>query len=68
MDTPNGVASEAWLRYLRSETTEPSYAERRSVIGLEKYSVPLSGGLKAETTKPRKRRRNLKQIHEELKV
>jgi transcriptional regulator with XRE-family HTH domain len=54
-------------RYLRSETTEPSYAERRSISGLDKYSVQLSGRLKAETTKPRKQRRNLKQIHEDLK-
>ena len=54
-------------RYLRSETTEPSYAERRSVSGLDKYSVQLSGWRKAETTKPRKQRRNLKQIHEDLK-
>ena len=54
-------------RYLRSGTTEPSYAERRSVSGLDKYSVQLSGWLKAETTKPRKQRRNLKQIHEDLK-
>ena len=54
-------------RYLRSETTEPAYAERRSVSGLDKYSVQLSGWLKAETTKPRKQRRNLKQIHEDLK-
>lgn len=50
-------------RYLRSETTEPSYSERRSVSGLDKYSVQLSRWLKAETTKPRKQRRNLKQIH-----
>ena len=54
-------------RYLRSGTTEPSYAERRSVSGLDKYSVQLSGWLKAETTKPRKQRRNLRQIHEDLK-
>ena len=54
-------------RYLRSETTEPSYAERRSTSGLDKYSVQLSGWLKAEMTKPRKQRRNLKQIHEDLK-
>ena len=29
--------------------------------------MQLSGWLKAETTKPRKQRRNLKQIHEDLK-
>ena len=54
-------------RYLRSETTKPSYAERRSTSGLDKYPVQLSGWLKAETTKPRKQRRNLKQIHEDVK-
>jgi AraC-like DNA-binding protein len=54
-------------RHLRSETIEPSYAERRSTGGLDKYSVQLSGWLKAETTKPRKQRYNLKQIHEDLK-
>lgn len=42
-------------RYLRSETTEPSYAERGSVSGLGKYSVQLSGWLKAETTNRRRR-------------
>ena len=54
-------------RYLRSETTEPSSTERRSVSGLDKYSVQLSGWLKAETTKPRKQRRNLKQVDEDPK-
>ena len=54
-------------RYLRSETTESSYAERQSVSGLDKYSVQLSGWLKGETTKPRIQRCNLKQIHEDLK-
>lgn len=54
-------------RYLRSETTQPSYSERRSVSELDKYSVQLSGWLKAEMTKPRKQRRNLKQIDDDLK-
>ena len=54
-------------RYLRSESTEPSYAKRRSTSGLDTYSVQLSGWLKAEMTKPRKQRRNLKQIHKDLK-
>ncbi len=54
-------------RYRRSNTTEPSYAQRRSVSRLDKYSVQLSGWLKAKTTKPRKQRRNLKQINEDLK-
>lgn len=62
-----GISRNTVRRYLRSETTEPSYAERRSSSGLDKYSVQLSGWLKAETTKPRKQRRNLKKLHLELK-
>lgn len=62
-----GISRNTVRRYLRSETTEPSYAEKRSSSGLDKYSVQLSGWLKAETTKPRKQRRNLKQLHQELK-
>jgi len=47
--------------------TEPSYAERRIASGLDKYSLQLSGWLKAEASKPRKHRRSLKQIHADLK-
>jgi len=62
-----GISRNTVRRYLRSETTEPSYAERRSSSLLDKYSVQLSAWLKAEATKPRKQRRNLKQIHLDLK-
>jgi len=34
---------------------------------MDKYSVLLSGWLKAKTSKPRKQRRSLKQIHADLK-
>jgi len=64
---PLGISRNTVRRYLRSENTEPSYAERRATSGLDKYSVQLSGWLKAEASKPRKQRRNLKQIHEDLK-
>jgi hypothetical protein len=47
--------------------TEPSYAERSIASGLDKYSLQLSGWLKAEASKPRKQRRSLKQIHADLK-
>jgi hypothetical protein len=40
---------------------------RRSSSGLDKYSVQLSGWLKAEASKPRKQRRNLWQPHLDLK-
>ena len=62
-----GISRNTVRRYLRSEITEPSYAERRASSALDKYSLQLSGWLKAETIKPRKQRRNLKQIHEDLK-
>ena len=62
-----GISRNTVRRYLRSETTEPTYAERRIASGLDKYSVQLSGWLKAETSKPRKQRRSLKQIHADLK-
>ena len=62
-----GISRNTVRRYLRSETTEPTYAERRMVSGLDKYSVQLSGWLTAETSKPRKQRRSLKQIHADLK-
>lgn len=62
-----GISRNTVRRYLRSEITEPSYAERRASSALDKYSLQLSGWLKAETVKPRKQRRNLKQIHEDLK-
>jgi len=62
-----GISRNTVRRYLRSETTEPSYAERRSSSGLDKYSVQLSGWLKAEASKPRKQRRNLRQLHLDLR-
>ena len=62
-----GISRNTVRRYLRSEMTEPSYAERRIASGLDKYSLQLSGWLKAEASKPRKQRRSLKQIHADLK-
>jgi transcriptional regulator with XRE-family HTH domain len=61
-----GLSRNTARRYLRSEITEPSYAERRASSALDKYSLQLSGWLKAEMVKPRKQRRNLKQVHEDL--
>jgi len=49
-----GISRNTVRRYLRSETTEPSYAEGRSSSGLDKYSVQLSAWLKAEAaTQPK---------------
>lgn len=62
-----GISRNTVRRYLRSEMTEPSYAERRIASELDQYSLQLSGWLKAEASKPRKQRRSLKQNHADLK-
>lgn len=61
-----GISRNTAPCYLRSEITGSSYAERRATSGLDKYSVQLSGWLKAEVGKSRKQR-DLKQIHGDLK-
>ena len=53
-------------RYLRSETIEPSYADRHTPSCLDQYALKLSAWLKTETAKSRKQRRSLKQIHSDL--
>jgi AcrR family transcriptional regulator len=62
-----GISRNTVRRYLRSEIIEPAYAERRSTRAIDKYAFQLSALLKTETTKSRKQRRTLKQIHEDLK-
>jgi AcrR family transcriptional regulator len=48
-----GISRNTVRRYLRSETIEPAYAERRSNRAIDKYAF--------------QQRRTLKQIHEDLK-
>ena len=62
-----GISRNTVRRYLRSEATEPSYADRRSPSAIDKYAFQLSGLLKTEAAKSRKQRRTLKQLHEELR-
>ncbi|MFZ6876512.1 hypothetical protein ACO0LF_31060 [Undibacterium sp. Di27W] len=54
-------------RYLRSEITEPAYAERQTISAIDKYALQLSNWLKPEAGKNRKQRRSLKQLHLDLK-
>jgi predicted transcriptional regulator len=61
-----GISRNTVRRYLRAETVEPAYAERRSPTSLDKYSFKLSAWLKTEATKSRKQRRTLKQMHIDL--
>ena len=62
-----GISRNTVRRYLRAETVEPAYAERRTHRAIDKYAFQLSALLKTEAAKPRKQRRMLKQIHEDLK-
>lgn len=62
-----GISRNTVRRYLRSETIEPAYAERRSSRAIDKYAFQLSAFLKIEAAKSRKQRRTLKHIHEDLK-
>jgi transcriptional regulator with XRE-family HTH domain len=61
-----GISRNTVRRYLRSETLEPSYSSRVSPSVLDKYALKLSSWLKTETTKSRKQRRTLKQMHLDL--
>ncbi|MFZ6742466.1 hypothetical protein ACO0LC_04550 [Undibacterium sp. JH2W] len=40
--------------YLRSEVTEPAYAERQTTSAIDKYALQLSSWLKTEAGKNRK--------------
>ena len=62
-----GISRNTVRRYLRAETVEPAYAERRTHRAIDKYAFQLSALLKTEAAKSRKQRRTLKQIHEDLK-
>ena len=61
-----GISRNTVRRYLRSEMTEPAYAERQSASAIDPYAFQLSGWLKTEAAKSRKQRRTLKQLHEDL--
>lgn len=61
-----GISRNAVRRYLRSETIEPTYAERCSKRAIDQYAFQLSAMLKTEAARSRKQRRTLKQIHEDL--
>jgi len=63
-----GISRNTVRRYLRSETVEPAYADRRSASALDVYTFKLSAWLKTESTKSRKQKRSLKQMHADLCV
>ena len=48
------ISRNAVRRYLRSETIEPAYAERRPTPAIDKYAIQLLALLKTEAGKSRK--------------
>lgn len=62
-----GISRNTVRRYLRSEVTEPAYADRQTTSAIDKYALQLSSWLKTEAGKNRKQRRSLKQLHLDLK-
>ena len=63
-----GISRNTVRRYLRSETVEPAYADRRSASALDVYAFKLSTCLKTESTKSRKQKPSLKKMHADLCV
>ena len=62
----SGLSRNTIKKYLRAGAVEPRYAKRASPSRLDAYAERLSGWLKSETTKSRKQRRTLKQMHADL--
>ena len=62
-----GLSRNTIRKYLRSDTKAPQYRPRASSSVLDPFAEKLAGWLKTETSKSRKQRRTLKQIHEDLK-
>ena len=62
----SGLSRNTIKKYLRAGAVEPRYARRVSPSRLDAYAERLSGWLKSETTKSRKQRRTLKQMHADL--
>ena len=63
-----GISRNTVRRYIRSETVEPVYADRQSSSSLDKYAFKLSTWLKTESTKSRKQKRSVKQMHLDLRA
>ena len=58
-----GISRNTVRRYIRAETIEPTYADRRPRSSLDKYALKLSAWLRTEAAKSR-----IKQLHLELRA
>jgi transposase len=62
-----GISRNTVRRYLRGGITKPEYPARQTPSSLDRFTHKLSAWLKTESTKSRKQRRTLKQLHEDLR-
>ena len=63
-----GLSRNTIRKYLRGDTKAPQYKPRASSSVLDPFAEKLAGWLKTETSKSRKQRRTLKQMHADLVV
>lgn len=61
-----GLSRNTIKKYLAADTVEPRYPERISPSKLDAYADRLAAWLKTETSKSRKQRRTIKQMHADL--
>ncbi|WP_127074432.1 IS21 family transposase, partial [Pelagibacterium lentulum] len=61
-----GLSRNTIRKYLRSDTVEPKFKVPERPSKIDPFAEKLSGWLKAESRKPRKQRRTVKQIHADL--
>lgn len=61
-----GLSRNTIRKYLRSDTVEPKFKVPERSSKIDPFAEKLSGWLKAESRKPRKQRRTVKQIHADL--
>jgi transposase len=61
-----GLSRNTIRRYLRDGAAEPQYPKRSSPSKLDPFKEKLASWLKRESTKSRKQRRTLKQMHADL--
>lgn len=63
-----GLSRNTVRRYLRSDADEPQFAKPERSWALDAFADKLSGWLKTESTRSRKQRRSIKQIHADLQA
>lgn len=61
-----GIARNTIKKYLFNKVVEPKYPTRKTPSKLDDYAVKLRQWLKTESTKGRKQKRSLKQLHSDL--